>query len=154
MPLGIATALKINIFISSSQLHNPAYYVFPLCEESKGVVFLVHNSESNGHYDAALPYVCTIKKQITINQKKKCESCTCRVNRKDDSIKSCMPNTAYATRCKCYGQGVSCSLNCPVNQTKSQTTVIRALPIKVQQQPKILINANIITNQLCNQDTR
>ena len=23
-----------------------------------------------------------------------------------------MPNTAYATRCKCYGQGVSCSLNC------------------------------------------
>ena len=70
MPLGIATALKINIFILSSQLHNPAYYVFPLCGESKGVVFLVHNSEGNGHYDAALPYACTIKKQVTINQKK------------------------------------------------------------------------------------
>ena len=70
MPLGIATALKINIFILSSQLYNPAYYVFPLCGESKGVVFLVHNSEGNGHYDAALSYACTIKKQVTINQKK------------------------------------------------------------------------------------
>ena len=37
----------------------------------------------------------------------------------------------------------------PVNQTDHKTTVTRALPIKVQQlQPKILINATILTKPI------
>ena len=62
MPLAIATALKVTIFIMPSNLQTPPLYVIPLCGEPVSMMFLVHNLVAGRHYDAAILYSCTITK--------------------------------------------------------------------------------------------
>ena len=100
MPLAIATALKVTIFIMSSNLQSPPLYVIPLCGEPVSMMFLVHNPVAGGHYDAAIPYSCTINQNKLQDPVRKDShvSCSCGVNKKTDQ-KSCTPNALYATRC-------------------------------------------------------
>ena len=73
---------------------------------------MVYNSDAGGHYDAAIPYPCTINQTKLEDVRTEPHiSCSCGVNKKGEQ-KSCMPNVVYATRCKCYAQHKSCSSSC------------------------------------------
>jgi len=113
MPLAMATALNLFIFIIPSNLYDSPLFVNPLCRQPQGVIFMIYNPAGSGHYDAALPYSSTINsnKVESTTRKEISICCSCGVNKKDDA-KSCAPNTTYATRCKCYGQCKSCGSSC------------------------------------------
>lgn len=113
MPLPIATALKVTIFILSKNLQSPPLFIIPLCGQPIGMIFLVYNPAAAGHYDAAIPYSCTVtqnKPQDSLRKESRV-SCSCGVNKKIDQ-KSCAPNLIYATRCKCFAQCKPCSSSC------------------------------------------
>ena len=115
MPLAIATALKVTIFILSPNIPSTPLYVIPLCGEPIGMIFLVHDSTAGGHYDAAIPYSCIINQSesdLQVQVRKISQVfCNCGVNKKNDQ-KSCVSNPSYASRCKCYAQHKPCSSSC------------------------------------------
>ena len=79
---------SVTIFIMSSNLQSPPLYVIPLCGEPVSMMFLVHNPVAGGHYDAAIPYSCTINqnKLQDLVRKDSHDSCSCGVNKKTSKI--------------------------------------------------------------------
>ena len=76
------------------------------------MMFLLYNPTGSGHYDAIIPYICTVKdSKASSKPNKEHKSCRCGVNG-NNSGKSCTPNQSYATRCKCYLSSTPCSSHC------------------------------------------
>jgi len=79
-----------------------------------GIIFLLYNPLGT-NYDAAIPCcyeavncnsTCTPMKVSNTKT-----NCSCGANPTESNI-SCAPNPSYATHCKCYQRGLSCSVLC------------------------------------------
>ena len=83
-----------------------------------GTIFLVYQGNAQGHYDAALPSkqkdtITTLTDSVVMEIK-----CSCGKNSKEDVL-SCVHRPLYASRCKCYKNGVPCSIMCKCKDCKN-----------------------------------
>ncbi len=106
MALAMANALQASFVIIRP--YDQPLYVTPEDNISHGTLFLVYQDSGKGHYDAALHSKQNITEPTVMPSATKC---SCGVNSKEDVV-SCTHSPLYATRCKCYKRGFSCSPLC------------------------------------------
>lgn len=111
MPLAMSNALQACFVIIRAEEH--PLYITPEGCTSHGTIFLVYHSGGSGHYDAAVSCLGTDNGHFTthIQSTSTVVKCSCGVNSKELRA-VCMPQPLYATRCKCYKSGESCSPLC------------------------------------------
>ena len=108
MPLAIATALQFPIIIFQKQRNVSAMYVTPDIVTTQATAFVVYTHTGPGHYDAALPCHTFLRQNSSIAA----STCSCDVNKTTFTRQTCIPNTIYATRCKCFLRSRPCSSQC------------------------------------------
>lgn len=108
MPLAMSNALHACFVIIRPK--EPPLYVTPEYNICHGTIFLAYQRSGKGHYDAAIsvthPEVEIPSTPATVEVK-----CSCGVNCKDGTT-ACVSKPLYATRCRCYKLGTSCSHLC------------------------------------------
>ena len=80
--------------------------------QHQATTIIVHWSKLN-HYEAAVPVPgCIPGSTLPATTPKADGFCSCGVNRKGSSAKSCCQSPVYSTRCKCFKMSRSCTSQC------------------------------------------
>ena len=96
----MSAVLQAPIVVFSDIATEPQYFAFPDVISSKATTIIVHWSELN-HYEAAVPVPdCIPGSTLPATTPKADGFCSCGVNKKGSSAKSCCQSPVYSTRCK------------------------------------------------------